>query len=352
MSPDPVLVDRLNQHGQSHLLRWWGELNEEERARLASEVGAIDFVQLDRLIAELVRERCDDGPGGRPGSADRCHPAAANRWRAGVAPGGKWGPTHWPPARSASFWSPADRAPGWATRDRKGHSHRPGFAASLFQIHAEKIVALGGPARSNDPALYHDQPRKPRCHDRFFREPQPVWPRARAVLHAGADAGGRSGDRQGVAGVERPGRALPDGQAARWLRSPRPGPRGLSSCLDEMPSGACARSFTFRSTTLWFGSPSRRLSVCIARPNAEVSFKVVKRLSPEEKLGVVVAVDGRPQVIEYSDLPAELAGARAGGLARAVGWQHRRSPAGAIVHRALVGESGSPFIGPSRKFLH
>ena len=36
MSPDPVLVDRLNRHGQSHLLRWWEELNEDERARLAA----------------------------------------------------------------------------------------------------------------------------------------------------------------------------------------------------------------------------------------------------------------------------------------------------------------------------
>jgi UDP-N-acetylglucosamine/UDP-N-acetylgalactosamine diphosphorylase len=54
MSPDPVLVDRLNQHGQSHLLRWWGELNEEERGRLASEVVSIDFGQLEQLIADLV----------------------------------------------------------------------------------------------------------------------------------------------------------------------------------------------------------------------------------------------------------------------------------------------------------
>ena len=43
---------------------------------------------------------------------------------------------------------------------------------------------------------------------------------------------------------------------------------------------------------------------------AEMSFKVVERLSPDEKLGVVVLVDGRPQVIEYSDLPPELAGLR------------------------------------------
>ena len=44
--------------------------------------------------------------------------------------------------------------------------------------------------------------------------------------------------------------------------------------------------------------------------DAEMSFKVVERLSPDEKLGVVVRVDGRPQVIEYSDLPDELAGRR------------------------------------------
>src|SRR5262249_6578510 len=44
--------------------------------------------------------------------------------------------------------------------------------------------------------------------------------------------------------------------------------------------------------------------------DAEIAFKVVERLSPGEKLGVVVSVDGRPQVIEYSDLPAELAGRR------------------------------------------
>ena len=38
-----------------------------------------------------------------------------------------------------------------------------------------------------------------------------------------------------------------------------------------------------------------------------MSFKVIEKLAPDEKLGVVVTVDGRPQVIEYSDLPAELA---------------------------------------------
>ena len=40
---------------------------------------------------------------------------------------------------------------------------------------------------------------------------------------------------------------------------------------------------------------------------AEMSFKVIEKIAPDEKVGVVVTVDGKPQVIEYSDLPAELA---------------------------------------------
>jgi UDP-N-acetylglucosamine/UDP-N-acetylgalactosamine diphosphorylase len=43
------------------------------------------------------------------------------------------------------------------------------------------------------------------------------------------------------------------------------------------------------------------------RAEAEVSFKVVEKVQPDEKVGVVVESDGRPQVIEYSDLPSDLA---------------------------------------------
>jgi UDP-N-acetylglucosamine/UDP-N-acetylgalactosamine diphosphorylase len=42
----------------------------------------------------------------------------------------------------------------------------------------------------------------------------------------------------------------------------------------------------------------------------EVSTKVVAKLGPGERMGVVVEVDGRAQIIEYSDLPAEAAARR------------------------------------------
>ncbi|HWL10055.1 MAG TPA: UDPGP type 1 family protein [Planctomicrobium sp.] len=39
--------------------------------------------------------------------------------------------------------------------------------------------------------------------------------------------------------------------------------------------------------------------------NSELTTKVVAKVSPQEKMGVLVTVDGQTQIIEYSDLPAE-----------------------------------------------
>jgi len=44
--------------------------------------------------------------------------------------------------------------------------------------------------------------------------------------------------------------------------------------------------------------------------DADVSTKVVRKLAPEEKMGVMVEIDDVPQIIEYSDLPLEVASRR------------------------------------------
>jgi UDP-N-acetylglucosamine/UDP-N-acetylgalactosamine diphosphorylase len=46
---------------------------------------------------------------------------------------------------------------------------------------------------------------------------------------------------------------------------------------------------------------------------ADFSAKVVRKIDPKEKVGLVVEYDGKPTVIEYSDLPDELAVERAPG---------------------------------------
>ena len=268
MSPDPVLVDRLNQHGQSHLLRWWGELNEEERARLASEVGSIDFEQLDRLIAELVRHDAATVP-----PEDRVQPIEVIRLpqtdgeRVVRRRAGGMGAD----ALAAGEVGVILVAGGSGTRlgyeGPKGtFPIGPVSSASLFQIHAEKIVALAARHGRTIPLYIMTSPENHEAtiaffeshgrfgleHVRFFTQGQmPAVDRATGkVLLASKDRVALSPDGHGgtLAALAAPGRA---GCPVAWTK-----------CASE----ACGRSSTFRWTILWFGLPNRRSSACTARP--------------------------------------------------------------------------------------
>ena len=80
-----------------------------------------------------------------------------------------------------------------------------------------------------------------------------------------------------------------------------------SGVLDEMEAAGIRTIFTFQVD-------NPMLSVCRpevlghhALAGAEMASVVVRKVSPEEKMGVIARVDGRTTVVEYSDLPDELA---------------------------------------------
>ena len=84
------------------------------------------------------------------------------------------------------------------------------------------------------------------------------------------------------------------------------------------------------------------------RPGAEMSSKVVRKTDPAEKVGLVVVRDGRQEMIEYSDLPDELArAARARRRARAVGRVDRAAPDRRRVRGAAGGRRREAAV-PSR----
>jgi UDP-N-acetylglucosamine/UDP-N-acetylgalactosamine diphosphorylase len=109
-----------------------------------------------------------------------------------------------------------------------------------------------------------------------------------------------------------PGRVAlsPDGHCGTLAALAAPGPGGMPSCLDEMRDRGVRTLFYFQVDNPLVRIAEPSFIGLHREADSEVSFKVVERTSPEEKLGVVVTVDGRPQVIEYSDLPDELAGRR------------------------------------------
>ncbi len=186
----------------------------------------------------------------------------------------------------------------------------PVSSASLFQIHAEKVAALV--ARYGRPiplyimtspenheatiAFFESHGRFGLEHVRFFTQGQmPAVDRATSKVLLAS-----------------PGRVAlaPDGHGGTLAALSAPGPGGTPSCLDEMRDRGVRTLFYFQVDNPLVRIAEPSFIGLHRESDAEVSFKVVERTSPEEKLGVVVTVDGRPQVIEYSDLPAELAGRR------------------------------------------
>jgi UDP-N-acetylglucosamine/UDP-N-acetylgalactosamine diphosphorylase len=313
MSPDPVLAKRLEQHGQSHLLRWWGELDQEQRARLAREVASIDFDQLDRLIGELVQ-----GGGPAPPEADRVAPIDVVRlpqtdgervmWRRHSALGED--------ALAASEVGVVLVAGGSGTRlgyeGPKGtYPIGPVSSASLFQIHAEKIVALGRRYGRSIPLYIMTSPENHAATVDFFEShARFALEHVRFFLQGELPAVDRATEKVLLASQDHVALS-PDGHGGVLKALAAPGSGGTPDCLTEMRERGIRTLFYFQVDNPLVRIADPSFIGLHREADAEVSFKVVERLTPDEKLGVVVKVDGRPQVIEYSDLSPELAARRA-----------------------------------------
>jgi len=307
MPPDPALAALLDAHGQGHLLQGADALDPATLDRHQAEVRALDLPLIDRLVATLVHAEpaADYDPAEvRPVPVARLPRTDAERVaRRHNADNG---------ARMLAAGEVAVVlvAGGQGTRlgfeGPKGtYPIGPVTGASLFQIHAEKVLALG---RKHGRAIPFYVMTSPENHDataEFFAANGNF-----GLTHLRLFKQGRMPAVDKATGkilLADPGQIAlsPDGHGGTLTALAR-ADEG-TSCLEEMRD--------LGITTLFYFQVDNPL-VQIADPaflglhraaGAEVSFKVVEKAFPEEKVGVVVEVGGRPRVIEYSDLSQELA---------------------------------------------
>jgi UDP-N-acetylglucosamine/UDP-N-acetylgalactosamine diphosphorylase len=186
----------------------------------------------------------------------------------------------------------------------------PVSAASLFQIHAEKILALARRHGRTVPLYIMTSPENHEVTQAFFESHGRFGlEHVRFFTQGQMPAVDRTTGKVLLASKDRVALS-PDGHGGTLAALAAPGPGATASCLDEMRELGVRTLFYFQVDNPLVRIAEASFIGLHREADAEVSFKVVERLAPEEKLGVVVAVDGRPQVIEYSDLPAELAGKR------------------------------------------
>jgi UDP-N-acetylglucosamine/UDP-N-acetylgalactosamine diphosphorylase len=193
MSPESALVARLTRHGQGHLLSWWGDLDANQRVRLRAEIESIDFDQLAPLIAEHIERDVPAAP-----APERVGPIEVARLP--QTDGERIARRHTAEIGAAALAAGEVAvvvvAGGSGTRlgfdGPKGtYPIGPVSAASLFQIHAEKIVARGRRHGQPLPFYVMTSPENDAVTARFFEERDNFGlEHVRFFVQGGADAGG------------------------------------------------------------------------------------------------------------------------------------------------------------------
>ena len=295
MIPDD-LRQRLQHHGQEHLLAALAKLGDAERAHLLREMERIDLAELRTLHGK--REQKDALPE-RHRIQPLPHPTIEDD-DVLVDAGGD--------AIAAGQVAYLVVAGGQGTR--LGFDHPKGMFPigpisnkTLFQLHAEKVLALHRRSGARIPLLVMTSPATDEPTRLYFKRknyfrlpPQDVWFFCQGTMPAVDLATGRLL-------LEAPGRLClsPNGHGGTVT--------GLfdSGLLDRLDELGIRTIYYFQ-----VDNPLVNLAdyIFIGRhleTNAEVSSKVLPKTGPKEKVGNFLLVDGRCAMIEYSDLPDEWA---------------------------------------------
>lgn len=312
---EPLRFDRLQAHlapmGQEHLLTFWEQLDEAERQGLARQVLAID-PEVFRQVQRQHRTAAGSG------ATDKSHWAELAA-RAESPPAMRLDGSGVPFTREAARQRGADLlqagqvgmilvAGGLGTRlgldQPKGmFPIGPLSGRSLFQVLLEQLLAASRRYGQPIPLYVMTSPatdeatREYLAEQRYFGlPPRDVRIFCQSTMWALDDAWERIL-------LETPGSLFlgPDGHG------------GMLAALER--SGCLADARERGITQFFYGQIDNPLTqVCDelllgshALAESEMTTQVVRKREPLERVGNVVAADGRVQVIEYSDLPEEAA---------------------------------------------
>ncbi len=294
------LENKLTAAGQAHLLRFWPQLDDAGRERLAAEIMAIDWGQVSRM-QQLIAET---GPGESrgdiaPAPVARIDAAETQRSRreghAALAAG-----------KTAVLLVAGGQGSRLGFDGPKGaFPVGPVSHASLFEIHARKVLALEKSCRAGIPFLVMTSRANDAQTRAFFERndyfgltPERVWFFTQGMLPAMLPDGRLI--------LEAPDRLFlaPDGHGGVLAALKRVG------LLDKLAAHGVETVFYFQ-----VDNPLAQIADPVfigfhRRQRARMSLKVCVKRSPDEGLGVVAVRGGSNVIIEYTELTEDQKQAR------------------------------------------
>lgn len=305
-------MQRLRQvcreQGQEHVFNFWDQLNDAQRENLLDELDSLDFEEVSRLIQQHVKTQDHEVelPHLEPAPYIRLpetkaeteeHAQAHTHGEALIRQG-----------QVAAFLV----AGGQGTR--LGYDGPKGCfpigqisRKTLFQLFAEKLLAARRQYAANIPWYIMTSRDNDEVTRHFFREHDYFGlPREDIIFF-----------RQGMMPVvDQNGRLLMDSPSALALAPDGHGGaiRALkrSGSLDDMRKRGVRYISHFQVDNVLVPPVDPLFVGFHEQTGSQMSSRMVRKRSPDERVGHFCLVDGRLRVIEYSDMPADLAQQRRG----------------------------------------
>ena len=306
--PPAELIERLTQHNQQHLLDSWDELNPSEREAFAAQIAAVDFVEIEKLLAETGTTSVEETPEARARRATR----PRNLVR---LPNSQQDIAEREEAARQGEQLLADGKVGiilvaGGQGSRLGFEHPKGMFPigplsdhTLFQLLIEQAVARSRRAGVTIPYYVMTSDA---THDEtidFFTQHE----------YFGLDESAVRFFRQG-------NMPAVDAKTGRLLLASRGrlalSPDGHGGMLAALQQAELIDDMRERSVEYLYYHQIDNPTAIVCDPmflgfhvahSSEMSTKVIAKRSAEERMGVVVDVDGQMQIIEYSDMPDDVA---------------------------------------------
>lgn len=294
----------LAKHNQGHLLRFYDELSPSQQATLLEQLGAIDFDHIDELIRDYVQTKppVSLGKDIRPPEIIPAKPTD-EAVKTELLSAKELGKQLLSAGKVAAFVVAGGQGTRLGYEGPKGCFESTAVTRkSLFQVFAEQILAAGKRFRATIPWYVMTSPINDvatrvffRQHNYFGMNPKDVFFLVQGTMPAiGFD-----------------GKVLLESKASLALSPNGHGGSLLalrtSGALEDMKKRGVEYISYFQVDNPLVHAIDPLFIGLHARRGAQMSAKVLPKRDPFEKLGNVCVVDGKVTVIEYSDMPEELA---------------------------------------------
>ena len=296
--PYPDVQHQLQKYSQHHLLEAWDQLPADIQKEFAQQLASIDFTELAKLTCE-------------GGKKTVLSPTAIDLAPLQIEQPDPKYRTKGETALQAGQVAVLLVAGGQGTRlgfdQPKGmFPVGPVSGASLFQIHAEKVLALSRRYRHPVPFLVMTSRATHEPTVQFFNSNNFFGLSPSQVRFFQQGEMPAVDMTTGKVLLETPGQVAlsPNGHGGTLIALAE------SGLLAELKASGVQHIFYFQVDNALVNIADPTFIGQHIATNSEASSKVVLKTRPEEKVGLLALVNHRCGIIEYSDLPQEMNNAR------------------------------------------